>query len=333
MTDCPQCGATMALGATCYHMPVVSETPALQPALTDYMTADSRAGRSAAFLRTYAERVRNKTAMSWEIPNTVATTLEDVANLIDSLAGAAETPAPARAGEAETPVCRHGLWLDGNCEACNLAAEVAALRQQLTEVERTIKSIAAMLGWENVPPRDSLEANIRAIKARVVTLEDAQGAMVLAGFPLADYDPDEVIEKLAAQVATLTQQLTDTVSRWEGTCRNLEEIRVLTHAAGEHGNYSLETTVDAVKRVVAQVATLTQENAGLKRKSAVDDIAFASANHFAVDAESRLALLTAGVQQIEQEIQARCQHNDHTWVDEQVGKWWKRLHTLANKDA
>jgi hypothetical protein len=37
----------------------------------------------------------------------------------------------------------------------------------MTEAERTIASIAAMLGWMNVPPRETLEADIRALKARV----------------------------------------------------------------------------------------------------------------------------------------------------------------------
>jgi hypothetical protein len=34
-----------------------------------------------------------------------------------------------------------------------------------SEAERALKSIATMLGWMNVPPQDSLEASIRALKA------------------------------------------------------------------------------------------------------------------------------------------------------------------------
>lgn len=55
---------------------------AQEPALVAYMQAETRGGRSAAFLRTYAERIRNGTAASWEIPNTVADTLEDIAKFI-----------------------------------------------------------------------------------------------------------------------------------------------------------------------------------------------------------------------------------------------------------
>lgn len=36
-----------------------------------------------------------------------------------------------------------------------------------SEAERTVASIAAMLGWMNVPPRDVLERDIAALKARV----------------------------------------------------------------------------------------------------------------------------------------------------------------------
>lgn len=55
---------------------------AQEPALVTYMQAETRGDRSAAFLRTYAERIRNGTAASWEIPNTVADTLEDIAKFI-----------------------------------------------------------------------------------------------------------------------------------------------------------------------------------------------------------------------------------------------------------
>ena len=44
------------------------------------------------------------------------------------------------------------------------ADQLAATR----EAERTVASIAAMLGWMNVPPRDTLEADIRALKARAM---------------------------------------------------------------------------------------------------------------------------------------------------------------------
>jgi hypothetical protein len=46
------------------------------------MTAETVQERDAAFLETLAERVRNGTARSWEIPNTVAQTLCDIAGRI-----------------------------------------------------------------------------------------------------------------------------------------------------------------------------------------------------------------------------------------------------------
>ena len=60
--------------------------PSAAPALLQYMNADTREARSAAFLRTYAARVRDGSAVSWEIPNTVASTLEDIAALLESKA-------------------------------------------------------------------------------------------------------------------------------------------------------------------------------------------------------------------------------------------------------
>lgn len=39
--------------------------------------------------------------------------------------------------------------------------------------ERTVRSMSAMLGWMNVPPRETLEADIRALKARAQGLEVA----------------------------------------------------------------------------------------------------------------------------------------------------------------
>lgn len=54
-----------------------------EPSLITYMTTESGAIRDAAFLRTYAARVRDGSASSWEIPNTIASTIEDIANRIE----------------------------------------------------------------------------------------------------------------------------------------------------------------------------------------------------------------------------------------------------------
>lgn len=53
-------------------------------ALVAYMSALSTPQRDAAFLRTYSKRIREGTAAAWEIPNTVATTLDDIALRIES---------------------------------------------------------------------------------------------------------------------------------------------------------------------------------------------------------------------------------------------------------
>lgn len=48
-------------------------------------------------------------------------------------------------------------WLREECERQYARAE---------EAERTVASIAAMLGWRDVPPRETLERDIAALKAR-----------------------------------------------------------------------------------------------------------------------------------------------------------------------
>jgi hypothetical protein len=60
------------------------------PPLVSYMTAATPRARDAAFLRTYAARVRDRTAATWEIPNTVASTLEDIANRIERASASEE---------------------------------------------------------------------------------------------------------------------------------------------------------------------------------------------------------------------------------------------------
>ena len=58
-----------------------AETP---PDLVTYLTTDDGPTRDAAFLRTYAARVRDGSAATWETPNTVASTIEDIANRLSS---------------------------------------------------------------------------------------------------------------------------------------------------------------------------------------------------------------------------------------------------------
>lgn len=46
-----------------------------------------------------------------------------------------------------------------------------ALKAELVEAQTTIKSIATMLGWTNVPPRETLERDIRSKRARLEKVE------------------------------------------------------------------------------------------------------------------------------------------------------------------
>ncbi len=73
---------------------VAREAAAHVPAepLVDYVTSESRASRSAAFLRTYAARLRDGTAATWEIPTTVASTLEDIASWMDKALASTAVP-------------------------------------------------------------------------------------------------------------------------------------------------------------------------------------------------------------------------------------------------
>jgi hypothetical protein len=51
--------------------------------LLDYMNAETTSQRDVAFLRLYAAKVRDRSAVHWEIPNSVASTLEDIANRLE----------------------------------------------------------------------------------------------------------------------------------------------------------------------------------------------------------------------------------------------------------
>lgn len=54
----------------------------------------------------------------------------------------------------------------------NIAKEqVETLTQQRDEAQATVESIATMLGWINVPPRESLERNLSALRQRLENAE------------------------------------------------------------------------------------------------------------------------------------------------------------------
>lgn len=105
--------AILVNAAEVYNRPA-ADSHVKAPALVRYMTAESAPERAAAFLETLAERVRNGTAWSWEIPNTVALTLEDTADLLlrESL------KAQQLEEEAEKRVIKHVLahWFTQGAE-------------------------------------------------------------------------------------------------------------------------------------------------------------------------------------------------------------------------
>ena len=78
------------------------QTAAESSVLMTYMTTSSPQLRDAAWIRTYAARVRDRTAASWETPNTVASTMEDIAKRLEASAtppGAEPGTAPAQADD------------------------------------------------------------------------------------------------------------------------------------------------------------------------------------------------------------------------------------------
>lgn len=54
-----------------------------EPPLITLMTTDDPVKRDAAYLRMYAEHVRNGTDLTWDIPNTRARTLSDIADRME----------------------------------------------------------------------------------------------------------------------------------------------------------------------------------------------------------------------------------------------------------
>lgn len=83
--------------------------------------------------------------------------------------------------QAKTPACGCGAKMT-QCSGCAVADWQAAHHDcpqccvplstlaetpepQPSEAERTVRSLAAMLGWMNVPPRETLEMEIRTLKA------------------------------------------------------------------------------------------------------------------------------------------------------------------------
>ena len=71
---------------------------------------------------------------------------------------------------------RVGLSEDRGAVLCvtRVCAALTDAEVELEEAKATIKSIATMLGWMNVPPRETLERSVAALKARTrATLDEA----------------------------------------------------------------------------------------------------------------------------------------------------------------
>jgi hypothetical protein len=75
-------------------------SPGASP-LETYMTTRDPVTRDAAFLQTYAERIRNGTAATWEIPSTVAGTLDAIAKRMLAGASPGDGPPPPSKTKAD----------------------------------------------------------------------------------------------------------------------------------------------------------------------------------------------------------------------------------------
>jgi hypothetical protein len=64
----------------------------------------------------------------------------------------------------------------------DLADQMDQDAAKLAESERTVKSLAVMLGWENVPPRETLERSVSALKARLAEVERERAQWQHAAF-------------------------------------------------------------------------------------------------------------------------------------------------------
>jgi len=83
-----------------------------------------------------------------------------------------------------TEAANDGLVLAGDSMAAlaALASSLAQMTAERDEARRTVASVAMMLGWGNVPPRDTLERDINAFKGR---LSDTEAALASARAQLA----------------------------------------------------------------------------------------------------------------------------------------------------
>lgn len=96
-----------------------------------------------------------------------------------------------------------------------ISAQSATSDAPKEDAERTIESLAKMLGWENVPPRHVLESDIATLMSTVFTreryrLEDAASHL------------DET-NALRAQCVALTRQQDALIAKWRATSQREQE--------------------------------------------------------------------------------------------------------------
>lgn len=73
--------------------------------------------------------------------------------------------------ESATPWCSCAPEGSPLCVGCTklaeaIAAAIARVTEDRDEAQRTVRSMATMLGWANVPPRETLERTISSDRAR-----------------------------------------------------------------------------------------------------------------------------------------------------------------------
>lgn len=108
---------------------------------------------------------------------------------------------------------------DAQCGFC-LAADLASCRAALRTAEQIVKSLATMLGWENVPPQDTLERDINALKTRAATAgkerdEWESRANTAADEILAEFTRAEAAEGALAALRARLQAIEWVLSRAE----------------------------------------------------------------------------------------------------------------------
>jgi hypothetical protein len=123
------------------------------PPLLAYLNATTTPERDVAYLRLYAEKVRNRTEMTWEIPNTRASVLLDIASRFEQqrverdreteLRRAAERHnTELRAALMEKPYPDEYDSLERRCE--QQQAEIARLRGELDAANQHVKILQAL---------------------------------------------------------------------------------------------------------------------------------------------------------------------------------------------